>query len=66
MTGEQPGDEGAADPRTHTSRAGSCDHICRPAINIVLAIGLLSLFMLHYEKGPNAPGDRYLAPDAPQ
>ena len=64
MTGEQPGDEGAADPRALTSKPRwqrLLIAFAGPAINIVLAIGLLTgLFMVHYEKGtePALPGDR--------
>ena len=69
MTGEQPGDEGAADPRALTSKPRwqrLLIAFAGPAINIVLAIGLLTgLFMVHYEKGPNphSPVIGYLAPN---
>jgi regulator of sigma E protease len=69
MTGEQPGDEGSADPRALTSKPRwqrLLIAFAGPAINIVLAIGLLTgLFMVHYEKGPNphSPVIGYLAPD---
>ena len=70
MTGEQPGDEqGAADPRALTSKPRWQRLIVAfagPAINIVLAVGLLTgLFMVHYEKVPNpkSPVIGYLAPE---
>jgi regulator of sigma E protease len=69
MTGEQPGDEGASDPRALTSKPRwqrLLIAFAGPAINIVLAIGLLTgLFMVHYEKGPNphSPVIGYLAPE---
>jgi regulator of sigma E protease len=70
MTGEQPGEEGAvADPRALTSKPRWQRMIVAfagPAINIVLAVGLLAgLFMVHYEKmpNPNSPTIGYLAPD---
>jgi regulator of sigma E protease len=69
MTGEQPGDEGAADPRALTSKPRwqrLLIAFAGPAINIVLAIGLLTaLYMVHYEKGPNphSPVIGYLTPD---
>jgi regulator of sigma E protease len=69
MTGEQPGDEGAADPRALTSKPRwqrLLIAFAGPAINIVLAIALLtSLFMLHYEKVPNphSPVIGYVASD---
>jgi len=69
MTGEQPGDEGAADPRALTSKPRwqrLLIAFAGPAINIVLAVALLAgLFMVHYEKVPNphSPVIGYLAPD---
>ena len=69
MTGEQPGDEGAADPRALTSKPRwqrLLIAFAGPAINIVLAVALLTgLFMVHYEKVPNphSPVIGYLAPD---
>jgi regulator of sigma E protease len=69
MAGEQPGDEQAADPRALTSKPRWQRLIIAfagPAINIVLAVGLLAgLFMAHYEKmpNPNSPVIGYLAPD---
>ena len=69
MAGEQPGDEHAADPRALTSKPRWQRLIIAfagPAINIVLAVGLLAgLFMVHYEKmpNPNSPVIGYLAPD---
>src|SRR3954468_21287718 len=57
MAGEQPGDTQAADPRALTSKPRWQRMIIAfagPAINIVLAVGLLAgLFMVHYEKMPN-------------
>ena len=57
MTGEQVGDEGSSDPRALTSKPRwqrLLIAFAGPAINIVLAIGLLTgLFMVHYEKVPN-------------
>ena len=69
MTGEQPGDEGAADPRALTSKPRwqrLLIAFAGPAINIVLAMALLTgLFMVHYEKVPNprSPVIGYVAPD---
>src|ERR1700682_4132007 len=69
MTGEQPGDEGAPEPRALTSKPRwqrLLIAFAGPAINIVLAIGLLTgLFMVHYEKGPNphSPAIGYVASD---
>jgi regulator of sigma E protease len=69
MAGEQPGDEQAADPRALTSKPRWQRLIIAfagPAINIVLAVGLLAgLFMVHYEKmpNPNSPVIGYLAPN---
>ncbi len=69
MTGEQPGDEGAADPRALTSKPRwqrLLIAFAGPAINIVLAVALLAgLFMVHYEKVPNphSPVIGYLAAD---
>jgi regulator of sigma E protease len=69
MTGEQAGDEGAADPRALTSKPRwqrLLIAFAGPAINIVLAIALLTgLFMVHYEKVPNphSPSIGYIAPD---
>ncbi len=70
MTGEQPGDEGAADPRALTSKPRwqrLLIAFAGPAINIVLAVALLTgLFMVHYEKVPNphSPVIGYVAPDS--
>src|SRR5690348_1712706 len=69
MTGEQPGEEGAADPRALTSKPRwqrLLIAFAGPAINIVLAIALLTgLFMVHYEKVPNprSPVIGYVASD---
>src|SRR5664279_3692070 len=69
MAGEQPGDEQPSDPRALTSKPRWQRLIIAfagPAINIVLAIGLLTgLFMLHYEKVPNphSPVIGYIAAD---
>jgi regulator of sigma E protease len=68
MTGEQPGDEGSADPRALTSKPRwqrLLIAFAGPAINIVLALALLTgLFMVHYEKVPNphSPVIGYVAP----
>jgi regulator of sigma E protease len=68
MTGEQPGDE-SSDPRALTSKPRwqrLLIAFAGPAINIVLAVALLTgLFMLHYEKGPNphSPVIGFLSPD---
>jgi regulator of sigma E protease len=68
MAGEQPGEENAADPRALTSKPRWQRMIVAfagPAINIVLAVALLTgLFMVHYEKipNPNSPAIGYLAP----
>ena len=70
MTGEQPGDEGASDPRALTSKPRwqrLLIAFAGPAINIVLAIALLTgLFMVHYEKVPNphSPVIGYVASDS--
>ena len=69
MTGEQAGDEGAADPRALTSKPRwqrLLIAFAGPAINIVRAVALLTgLFMVHYEKVPNphSPSIGYIAPD---
>jgi regulator of sigma E protease len=74
MTGEQPGDSAsgdgqAADPRALTSKPRWQRMIVAfagPAINIVLAVGLLTgLFMVHFPKvpNPNSPFIGYLAPE---
>jgi regulator of sigma E protease len=70
MTGEQMGDDQAtADPRALTSKPRWQRMIVAfagPAINIVLAVALLTgLFTVHYEKVPNpkSPIIGYLAPD---
>src|SRR5580700_6954263 len=56
MTGEQPGDESAADPRSFLQKPRWQRMVIAfagPAINIVLAVGLLTgLFMAHYPKVP--------------
>ena len=68
MTGEQPGDE-SSDPRALTSKPRwqrLLIAFAGPAINIVLAVALLTgLFMVHYEKGPNphSPVIGFLSPD---
>src|SRR6266478_5797650 len=69
MVGEQTSDDHTSDPRALTSKPRWQRLIIAfagPAINIVLAIGLLAgLFMVHYEKMPNpkSPTIGYLAPD---
>src|SRR5579862_1571725 len=57
MAGEQPGEEPNNDPRALTSKPRWQRLIVAfagPAINIVLAVALLTgLFTLHFEKVPN-------------
>jgi len=71
MLGEQPGDEHGSDPRALTSKPRWQRVIIAfagPAINIVLAVALLTgLFMVHYEKRPNphSPVVGYLENDGP-
>jgi regulator of sigma E protease len=59
MTGEQPGDEAAADPRSfqaHPRWQRMCIAFAGPAINMVLAVVLLTgLFMVEYPKIPTPP-----------
>ena len=68
MAGEQVGDEHASDPRSFLSKPRWQRMIIAfagPAINIVLAIGLLTgLFMVRYPKMPNlhSPLVGYLVP----
>src|SRR5579871_1431823 len=69
MTGEQPGDEAATDPRSFLSKPRWQRMVIAfagPAINIVLAVGLLTgLFMAHYPKvpTPSSPIVGYVVPD---
>jgi len=69
MTGEQPGDEGAADPRSILNKPRWQRLIVAfagPAINIVLAVALLTgLFMVHFPKipMPNSPTVGYVVPN---
>src|SRR6266436_5610194 len=59
MTGEQPGDENASDPRSflaHPRWQRMCIAFAGPAINIVLAVVLLTgLFMVRYPRIPAPP-----------
>ena len=70
MTGEQPGDEAAADPRSFQSKPRwqrVCVVFAGPAINILLAVVLLTgLFMVEFPKipTPHDPVVGYVAPDA--
>src|SRR5579862_5242476 len=69
MTGEQPGDEGSADPRSILNKPRWQRLVVAfagPAINIVLAVALLTgLFMVHYPKipMPHSPVVGYIVPD---
>jgi regulator of sigma E protease len=72
MAGEQPGDEAAADPRSFQAKPRWQRLIIAfagPAMNIVLAIGLLTgLYMVRYPKLANADGPAvigYVLPDSP-
>lgn len=60
MAGEQPGEDAANDPRSFPAKARWQRLIIAfagPAMNIVLAIGLLAgLFMFHYPRPANAGG----------
>jgi regulator of sigma E protease len=68
MTGEQPGDDGAADPRSILNKPRWQRLVVAfagPAINIVLAVALLTgLFMVHFPKipMPNSPTVGYVVP----
>src|ERR1700676_1466491 len=68
MAGEQPGDEGSADPRSFLSKPRWQRMIIAfagPAINIVLAVVLLTgLFMQRFPKipQPNSPVVGWVAP----
>jgi regulator of sigma E protease len=70
MTGEQPGDEAAADPRSfqaHPRWQRMCIAFAGPAINVVLAVVLLAgLFMAEFPKVPTPanPIVGYVLPDA--
>ncbi|MGH9558699.1 MAG: RIP metalloprotease RseP [Bryobacteraceae bacterium] len=69
MAGDQPGDESASDPRSLVAKPRWQRLIITfagPAINVVLAMVLLTgLFMKHYEKIPTPPDPviGYIAPD---
>jgi regulator of sigma E protease len=69
MSGEQPGEENAADPRGLFAKPRWQRLIIAfagPAINIVLAVALLAgLFMVHYPKVPTPPNPvvGYVVPD---
>ena len=69
MTGEQPGDEAAADPRSFQAKPRwqrMCVVFAGPAINIALAVVLLTgLFMVEFPKipTPHDPVVGYVAPD---
>ena len=62
MTGEQPGDENADDPRSFLSKPRWQRLIIAfagPFMNVVLAVGLLTgLFMVKYEKLANEDRQR--------
>src|SRR6266478_891454 len=59
MAGEQPGDEGAADPRGFLSKPRWQRMIIAfagPAMNVLLAVAVLTgLFMIKFPKLPNNP-----------
>jgi len=69
MTGEQPGDESAADPRSfqaHPRWQRMCIAFAGPAINVVLAVVLLAgLFMAEFPRVPTPtnPIVGYVLPD---
>lgn len=71
MSGDQPGDEALADPRSLLSKPRwqrLLITFAGPAINVVLAVVLLTgLFMVHYPKVPmpRDPIVGYLIPDGP-
>src|SRR5438128_2725483 len=71
MSGEQPGDEAAADPRSfqaHPRWQRMCVVFAGPAINVVLAVVLLAgLFMVEYPKipMPKDPLVGYVTPNGP-
>src|SRR6202051_4640422 len=71
MSGDQPGDEAAADPRSLLSKPRwerLLITFAGPAINVVLAVVLLTgLFMVHFPKVPmpKDPMVGYLIPDGP-
>ena len=58
MAGEQPGEEGADDPRSFLAKPRWQRLVIAfagPAMNVILAVALLTgLFMFHYPKDPNA------------
>lgn len=72
MSGEQPGDEAASDPRSFQSKPRWQRLIIAfagPAMNVVLAVGLLAgLFMVRYPKLANADAPAkigYVQKDSP-
>jgi regulator of sigma E protease len=71
MAGDQPGDEGASDPRGFMSKPRWQRLIIAfagPFMNIVLSVGVLTgLFMVHYEKviDDNAGVIGHVMPDSP-
>ncbi len=70
MTGEQPGDESAADPRSFLQKPRWQRMIivfAGPAMNVLLAIAILTgLFMVRFPKVPSAPSPviGYVVPDS--
>jgi regulator of sigma E protease len=70
MAGEQPGDEGAADPRSVLQKPRWQRLIITfagPAMNILLAVVVLTgLFMVHFPKLPTKPSPviGYVVPDS--
>jgi regulator of sigma E protease len=71
MVGEQPGEEGASDPRSVLSKPRWQRLIIAfagPFMNIILAVGILTgLFMVRYPKLPSvhSPIVGYVLPDSP-
>jgi regulator of sigma E protease len=72
MTGEQPGDENADDPRGFLRRPRwqrLIVAVAGPFMNVVLAVGLLTgLFMVKYQQVKDPEGGSYIghvAPDSP-
>jgi regulator of sigma E protease len=69
MTGEQTGESGTSDPRSLNAKPRwqrAIIAFAGPAINVVLAVGLLAgLYMFRYPHIPNPPSPKigYLAPD---
>jgi regulator of sigma E protease len=71
MSGEQPGDEHADDPRSFQSKPRWQRLIilfAGPAMNIILAVAVLTgLFMVRFPKIPSSPSPEigYVVPDSP-